>query len=268
VASGAAGGRPVSEFADVERFIEESRRASTPRALDNLLASISLEMGFPHYAMVHHVDLTPMNPSLSHMSDGTLVALTNYPEAWVEHYVSNRFHEDDPVVLASHRTNVGFKWDETPNLIPITQRHRDIREAGLKAGVDEGYTIPANVPGEANGSCSFALRPGQAMPEERLAMSQLVGAFAFQAARGMVLNARERRAPEPKGPLSQRQLECVVLVARGKSDWEIGRILGISEDTVKFHLKQAREHYDVPRRVQVVMRAIYEGQITLGEVVR
>lgn len=258
----------MTKFADVEKFISEARRASTPKALDGLLASISSEMGFDHYALIHHVDLAPMNQHLTHMEDGSLVALTNYPQAWVDHYVSHNYVERDPVVLASHRTNVGFTWEEISKLIRVTPAHRKIRNAGSKAGIDEGYTIPANVPGEANGSCTFATRYGQPMPVERLPMAQLVGAFAFQAARSLVLNARQEDILTAAAPLTDRQLECVILVARGKSDWEISRILGISEETVKFHLKQAREHYDVPRRVQVVMRAIYDGQITLDEVLK
>lgn len=258
----------MAQFADVERFIEESKRATTPRALDTLLASISAEMGFDYYALIHHVDLAPMNPQLTHMEDGSLVALTNYPPGWVEAYVERNIVVDDPIHLASHRTNVGFRWDEVEKLIPVTSAHRSIRCDTLKAGIDQGYTVPANVPGEANGSCSFAMGFGRRLPEENLAMAQLVGSFAFQAARTLMLNARAAPASARYAPLTHRQLECVFLVGKGKSDWEIGRILGVSEETVKHHLKLAREHYDVSRRVQVVMRAVYDGQIALTDLLK
>ena len=259
----------MSRFGDVERFIEESRRAATPQALDNLLAGISTEMGFDYYALVHHLDLAPMNPSLTHMEEGQLIALTNYPPAWVETYIAREIVTNDPVHLASHRTNVGFRWDEVDRLIPVTTAHREIRCDTLKAGIEQGYTVPANVPGEANGSCSFAMHLGRRLPEENLAMAQLVGSFAFQAARTLLLKARSKTAAAPApAPLTNRQLECVLLVGKGKSDWEIGRILGISEETVKHHLKAAREHYDVPRRVQVVMRAVYEGQIAITDLLK
>jgi LuxR family transcriptional regulator, quorum-sensing system regulator CciR len=259
----------VTSFAQVERFIERSKRTGTPRELDNLLASVTAEMGFDYYALIHHVDLTAMNTrELTHMADGSLVALTNYPEGWVEAYVARNIVVNDPVHLASHRTNVGFRWDEVDRLIPVTTEHRAIRDDTLRAGIDAGYTVPANVPGEANGSCSFAMRRGASLPEQNLAMAQLVGSFAFQAARTLVLGAKHKAAAAEPAPLSHRQLECVLLVGRGKTDWEIGKILGISEETVKHHLKQAREHYDVPKRVQVVMRAVYEGQIALTDLLR
>lgn len=261
------GGRRVTALAQVEQFIDQSRRASTPRQLESLLSDMTSDMGFQHYALIHHVDLTPMRRDLRHMDNGSLVAITNYPEAWVETYVARNMVAQDPVHLASHRTNVGFRWDDVGNFIRLTLDHRAMFDDTRRAGIEEGYTVPANVPGEANGSCTFAVRRGARLPEENLAMAQLVGSFAFQAARSMVMRAQmQPRLPEPP-PLTQRQLDCVLLVGRGKSDWEIGRILGISEETVKHHLKLAREHYDVAKRVQVVMRAVYDGQLTLNDLI-
>jgi LuxR family quorum-sensing system transcriptional regulator CciR len=96
-------------------------------------------------------------------------------------------------------------------------------------------------------------------------MAQLVGSFAFQAARTLV--AKMRELPDrPPVKLTQRQLECIALVARGKSDWEIGKILGLSEATVTTYVKHARERYDVPTRIQVVLRALYEGSIPFSEI--
>jgi LuxR family quorum-sensing system transcriptional regulator CciR len=163
---------------------------------------------------------------------------------------------------------VGFCWSDLPTLIPVTEAHREIRERPLKAGIDDGFTVPAHLPGEANGSCNFAIATGRALPRDNLKMAQLVGGFAFQAARAMVFNAFPQAKRPIKGPLTQRQLECVMFAARGKSDWEIGQILGISQGTVKRHIEDARAHYEVGSRMQVVMRALFEGQIGLVDALR
>ncbi|HWH21970.1 MAG TPA: LuxR family transcriptional regulator [Allosphingosinicella sp.] len=256
----------MTGFADVERFIEDSKRAATPRELESLLSSITGEMGFDYYALIHHVDLAPMNRALTHMEDGSLVALTNYPEGWVEAYVARNIVANDPVLLASHRSNVGFKWEDVPKFIDVTSAHRSITEDTRKAGLEQGYTVPAHVPGEANGSCNFAMRTGRRLPEENLLMAQMVGSFAFQAARAMVMKARSA-PPLHVRPLTTRQLECLALVARGKSDWEIAHILGIGAESVKHHVKMAREHYDVPTRIQAAFRAVFESQLTISDVV-
>jgi LuxR family quorum-sensing system transcriptional regulator CciR len=255
----------LTQLADLQRFIDESRQVKTPAALENLLADVTREMGFEYYALIHHVDLSGYNNALSHMAEGNLVALSNYPPAWIEAYINRNIVADDPVLLASHRTSVGFKWDDVPKLIRVTARHRQITEDTRRAGIADGFTVPAHVPGEANGSCNFAMGIGRPLPEANLPMAHMVGAYAFQAARALVLNAQGMASYTPRVPLSHRQLECTFLVGRGKTDWEIARILGISEETVKRHLKDAREHYDVPKRVQLVIRAVFDGQIALSD---
>ncbi|WP_245282880.1 helix-turn-helix domain-containing protein [Neorhizobium galegae] len=44
------------------------------------------------------------------------------------------------------------------------------------------------------------------------------------------------RTREP-ARLSQRKIECLSWIAQGKISWETGCILGISQFTLKFHLK-------------------------------
>jgi LuxR family transcriptional regulator, quorum-sensing system regulator CciR len=51
-------------------------------------------------------------------------------------------------------------------------------------------------------------------------------------------------------------------VARGKTDWEISRILGISEETVTQHINLARKRYCVDRRTALAVRAMQDGQIS------
>jgi LuxR family quorum-sensing system transcriptional regulator CciR len=258
----------LSSLEDVDRFITASRRVRSARELEELVATIAREMGFDFYALVHHVDLAPMNTELSHMDEGNLLALTNYPPEWVATYVARNIVVNDPVHLASHRTSVGFRWDEVGKLIGVTSAHRHIRDDTLKAGLDQGFTVPANIPGEANGSCSFAMRSGRALPARNLPMAQLIGSYAFQAARDLVLRKRDTHELRCRAPLPQRQLECILLVAKGCNDREIGEKLGITEETVKWYLKEARATYGVSKRVQLVMHAIYDGQLPLSEVFR
>jgi len=258
----------MSQLADVQAFIDASRKIDTAAQLETLVADISMEMGFDHFALIHHVDLGKLGASLHRVDDGSLVAITNYPESWVEAYIARDIVANDPVLLASERTSAGFIWEEVDRFITVTSEHRLVTEDTRRAGLAAGYTVPANVPGEANGSCNFAVRTGHALPVANLPMAQVVGAFAFQAARSLVLAARARADVSPKVELTQRQLECLLFVARGKTDWEIGRILGISEETVKQHLADTRQRYDVAKRVQVVMRAVYEGKLAISDILQ
>lgn len=62
--------------------------------------------------------------------------------------------------------------------------------------------------------------------------------------------------------LSPREVECLELAAAGKSEWEIARILGISEHTVEKHLLNAKTKLGAVNRVQAVAVALRLGVIT------
>jgi DNA-binding CsgD family transcriptional regulator len=47
----------------------------------------------------------------------------------------------------------------------------------------------------------------------------------------------------------------------GKTNWEIARILGLSERTVRFHVGGIFEKLDVTSRTQAVARALGSGLI-------
>ena len=76
---------------------------------------------------------------------------------------------------------------------------------------------------------------------------------------------RARWAPGTQVPeiptLSQRELDCIALVACGKGNSEIGGILKISPNTVRQYIDEAMRKYDVYKRTELVVRALFDGQI-------
>src|SRR5690606_33217446 len=119
---------------------------------------------------------------------------------------------------------------------------------------------------ESNGSCSFATIAGQGLGEEQLPLAQLAGSFAFEAARRIWQVRRADLVPQSR--LTDRQRDCVVWAARGKSDWEIARILGLSHETVIQYLKRARERYGVTKRTMLVIHTLFDGTISFADVVK
>jgi LuxR family quorum-sensing system transcriptional regulator CciR len=61
--------------------------------------------------------------------------------------------------------------------------------------------------------------------------------------------------------LSEREKVCLLWTARGKSSWEIGRILSISENTVAFHIKNAMRKLGSNSRTLAAVKAIQLGLI-------
>lgn len=192
-------------------FVELARSAHPTDHLFDGLARCCAAMNIPYFALSHHVDFRQEGSSA--------IRLHNYPISWEDWFDDRGLGRTDPIHRASHLVNVGFAWSAVPEMIKLTPEDRTVLDQAYRLGIGDGFTIPANVPGEMLGSCSFAVEAGRRLTQAR-ALS-----------------------PHQAPTLTDRQRDCVLWAARGKTDWEISRILGIGHETVIQHLKHARERY-------------------------
>ena len=63
--------------------------------------------------------------------------------------------------------------------------------------------------------------------------------------------------------LTQREVEVLTWVAKGKSAWEIGEILHIAKRTVDEHAQTAVRKLDAANRVNAVAIAVRDGVIAI-----
>jgi len=68
-----------------------------------------------------------------------------------------------------------------------------------------------------------------------------------------------RQRAEPAQSLTQREIELLRLVAEGMSNKAISQTLSISENTVKYHLKNILQKLGVQNRTEAVTEAIRAG---------
>ena len=155
----------------VDRFAESATACEDLGQLRALLGDATRELGFHHFALLHHSSLAaPAGPR---------VRIDNYPEPWVAELVGRNLAHHDPVHSASRRMSSAFAWQEIGSIIRLGDRQRAILERSRHYGIGPGFTVPANVPGEPSGSCSFAVRAGAELPRGRLLCAEVIGAHAF-----------------------------------------------------------------------------------------
>jgi len=69
--------------------------------------------------------------------------------------------------------------------------------------------------------------------------------------------------PRPRGqPLSERELECLSLSARGQTNSDIALKLSLSERTVQFHFSNSLSKLGAANRHEAVAIAVSRGLIT------
>lgn len=233
-----------------------ARDVSSVAELDTALADVAGRLGFPYYALSHHVDLARCNDSA--------VRLHNYPAQWAQDYDRRALGIVDPVHRASHVTALGFCWSQLPNLIPLTSEDLRMLDAGREQGIGEGFTVPVHIPGEARGTCSFAAPAGSRLDQDKLLEAQLAGVFAFETARKLWLRRGQLHRP-PRAVLTDRQRDCVLLMAQGKTDAEIAAILGISKETATRHIVSACKRYRVYKRQLLITLTLFDGTLSFGD---
>jgi DNA-binding NarL/FixJ family response regulator len=77
---------------------------------------------------------------------------------------------------------------------------------------------------------------------------------------------REQGAPPPpsgRRALTERELECLQIIAKGLSNNEAARVLGLSKATIRTHLEHIYQKLDVTNRVEAVTEGIRQGIIDL-----
>ena len=242
-------------FDRVQAFFNDLKSVKTEEELAAAIGEIVRDLGFKYFALIHHIDLRRSSAAMR---------IHNYPGGWAEWFEEQSLGVTDPVHRATNVAFKGFAWSELPDLIALTRADQRILKLARSEGIGDGYTIPAHVPGEVHGSCSFACAVGVTFTEEKLSLLQLVGTWAFEAARRM----RRKRFASAPVRLTDRQREVVLLVASGGSDKEIGRILGISEETVADHLRIIGRRYGVNRRGLVAVNALFDGTIGFQDVLK
>ena len=135
-------------------------------------------------------------------------------------------------------------------MLTISEDERDL-SAALRGGAC-GYLLKT-MEGDA---LAAAIR--RAMRGESVIADDMTGKLvsAFQAASAPAALAA---SPAPGEGLSPREREIVRLIARGASNKEIGRELGIAETTVKIHVQHVLRKLGLTSRVQAAVYASEHG---------
>lgn len=145
----------------------------------------------------------------------------------------------------------------------MDRRDQECFAVGRRLGLKQGITIPYFALGEPVGSCTFAGGGSRTSTRRYLGVAQMVGVFAFQAAKRVTGLPEPIAAPRPR--LHPRPRDCIVLAGRGLSNKQIAGELNITPRTVDGYLTDARRLFNVHDRTELVVSAVLAGEVGLHE---
>ncbi|TGN75043.1 LuxR family transcriptional regulator [Bradyrhizobium yuanmingense] len=151
-------------------------------------------------------------------------------------------------------------WEQLAKEYVLQACEQRILEEARQAGLKHGISVPLFGPAGRLSMVSFASCFDDADPEGHVVRLKAL-AWHFHIAFAEIAKP-SNSACDSKVSLSEREKDCLRWVAKGKSSWEIGKILNISENTVNFHLKNAIRKLGTTNRAHAIAKAIRLGLIS------
>ncbi|WEX79304.1 LuxR family transcriptional regulator (plasmid) [Sinorhizobium numidicum] len=220
---------------ELGRFLDQTDGVARSEQLFGLLSAFALQCECPWVAYSSHSADQILKSARQASS------LMSYPDAWQEHYIQMGYDSIDPIIKKSRKELGAFRWSEVYNDVSTTEAERRFFDEAATFGLKSGISVPFHGPGVDFSIMSFA-RPSCRDLQNKTITDLQLAALHFHLRVARIVNSRcVRRAPN----LSLREQECIPWAARGKSSWDIGVILGISEHTVNFHIKKVLRKLDV-----------------------
>jgi LuxR family transcriptional regulator, quorum-sensing system regulator BjaR1 len=179
---------------------------------------------------------------------------SNWSVEWEERYVKMNYGRNDPIPKYVNRTANPYYWREAAAAFGADGVAGQVMEdAGSGFGMRAGLCVPIHGLTGTAGLISIASEFSTwRLSEPDDAALHMLSIYAYEAVRR--LKPTPRRGGDPK-ILSRREFECVKWASDGKTSWETSRILNISEETVRHHLKNAARKLDTRTKAHLVGRA-------------
>lgn len=148
--------------------------------------------------------------------------------------LDRNLRDEDGLALVPELKRCGIKII----MLTVAEEPHEIR-AALDQGVD-GYVLKTSEP-------------------EQILQTIIAVSQAARHAPVLDQSMQGKLAPDEGSKLTGRELEIVGLVARGMSNKAIGDALGLSDNTVRNHLRSILEKLALDNRVQVATFALKHG---------
>ena len=181
--------------------------------------------------------------------------LSSYPVDWQKRYFSRGYLFQDGVVDAVNSSTDPVFWSDLYARSTDSGTKRVFDEAA-EFGIAAGFTVPLLTLEGGTGGFSFAGERLDIGAGDR-GMLTLIANYAF----GQLLLLRDQPARTHVN-LAPRERETLQWAAEGKSDWEIGELMGISEHGADRNLRSARRKLGTSSRTHAVAQALRLGLIS------
>jgi DNA-binding CsgD family transcriptional regulator len=180
----------------------------------------------------------------------------NWTKEWAKLSDEEGFIGRSPAIAEGRRRLTPFTWHELKERRRPSASERELWGILQEWGFLHGFLVPVHGPRGYFATISMSsLEKDLDFSAETRTKLWMISLVTHERCLALSPFAPDAKASE----LSSRELECLRWVAAGKTDWEIGVILSISNATVRFHIDRARLKLEASTRSQAVARVALLG---------
>jgi LuxR family quorum sensing-dependent transcriptional regulator len=178
----------------------------------------------------------------------------NWPADWQDIYVSRDWSAHDLMMTEAVRKMRPYSWEEARNGRKLTATENEVYVAARRYGWVERFAVPIHGPGGYQGVVTLDAKESCNTSVADRILLQVMALPLHERCR------KERfQQDHPGADLTKREIECIKWVAAGKTDWEIGQLLGLAEPTAHFHVERAKKKLNARTRAQAVALLVLQG---------
>ncbi|WP_326539728.1 helix-turn-helix transcriptional regulator [Pseudorhodoferax sp.] len=187
------------------------------------------------------------------------IAVDNTPQAYLESSWDRDSGRRDPVMQHCKRQSVPIIWDrQTYTSTGLGEMWEQMSSFGYQTGVALALHLPEGR------HFQFGVDRDQPLPQDPAELQRIVADLQLFAvhAQEAALRLFLPTPLQPERPaLTPRELEALRWTMEGKTAWEVGAILGISERTAVLHVNNAMHKLGCINKHQAVLKALRLGLI-------
>lgn len=193
------------------------------------------------------------------LGNSEFIRVDNTPAAFSEVYVDPILGRRDPVMQHLKRQSVPIIWDQSTY---IADGAIDLWEHQAHFGFNTGIAMALHLPEGRH--FLLGVDRDQPLPTDVVELQRMVADLQLFAvhAQDAALRLLLPQTQQPERPaLTPREIEALSWTMEGKTAWEVGQILGISERTAVLHVNNAMHKLGCVNKHQAVLKALRLGLI-------
>ncbi len=234
----------MNEIAEAIKTGDSIRHARNAAEIWRALKTYMGPLGFTQLSVLSPMEVTSekLKPHVIYL---------DAPPTFLDAFDQRRLLPHHPLIQQALTTSDPFTVRQVQARELTAEQNEALNFIGSELNLSSGFIVPVRRADKLLGIVMFGGVQPKLGPIERSILHLLAHTALVQA-----LVLKDSPNETPAIDLSPRELQCLQWASRGKTDAEIGVILGISARTARFHIENAKRKLGAATRVQAVAEAM------------